>query len=417
MKKVKLIILTFAMLIPVNTYAKELTDINNHWAKTEIEESIANDIINGYADNTFKPNEGVTLAEYLKILIKSAKFDLIKEGNYWPDYFIKTAKQKGLILENEFQDYNKKLTRNEIARITARYINVEDVKKAKIKLIDIDEAYKEEIQKLANLNVIKGYEDKTYRGQNQITRAESIVIAKRATNERRRLISNRKYSENEKINLSNIVTKNDGKLREVKYKIENEKIYIYDYDRYSNLQGYEIKNENINNKKVVKVINAFIDEDSYTEIIYVPFEEIINQLIVRRGENKNITSIGGFDYEFTYFENKPYELNRISKIEEFSREAYMKIEIGKMWRDSNKFNNKEYIDEYKKEKLRRALEIEFGINHTDKILEYMLEKYEKKISRETYGIEEIEVKTFGSYTLNYHKKTDGNPVFYISKNN
>ena len=121
MKKIYLIILTTILaLLKSNSYAVEFVDIANHWAKTEIEESITNDIINGYSDNKFKPNEGVTLAEYLKIIIKSAKFDLIKEGSYWPDYFIATAKQKGLILEDEIKDYNKKLTRNEIARITGR---------------------------------------------------------------------------------------------------------------------------------------------------------------------------------------------------------------------------------------------------------------------------------------------------------
>ena len=188
------------------------------------------------------------------------------------------------------------------------------------------------------------------------------------------------------------------------------------FGKYSNLEGYEIKDENINIEKVIKIINNMVNEDSYTEVLYVPFEKIVNQLIIRCGENKNILEMGGIDFEFTYFENEKYELKRISQIDLFSEECYLKIEIGKMWRDVDKLNKKEYIDEYKKEKLRKCLEIEFGINHAEKMLDYMLNKYEEKISRKTQGVQEIEQKKFGSYIVNYYKKTDGNPIFYISKN-
>ena len=179
------------------SYCAEFFDIENHWAKDDIKTSVENDIIDGYDDNTFRPNLEVTVTEYLKILIESAKFTLVKEGNtLWPDYYISTAKAHGLILENEFEDYNKKLNRNEIARITARYINVDEVKSNKTKLKDLDEEYEKEVQKLVKLNVINGYEDKTFRGKNNVTRAEAVVIAGRATEARRNLISNRKYEIN-----------------------------------------------------------------------------------------------------------------------------------------------------------------------------------------------------------------------------
>ena len=44
----------------------------------------------------------------------------------------------------------------------------------------------------------------------------------------------------------------------------------------------------------------------------------------------------------------------------------------------------------------------------------MLEKYELKITRQTEGIEEKEQKRFGKYIVNYYKKSDGYPTFYIS---
>lgn len=411
MKKNYLIILTLtALIISTKTYATTFKDIDNHWAKKEIEEAINNNLVAGYADNTFKPNKEITLAEYLKILIKTAKINIEQEGNYWPDYFIATAKKEGIIKENEYADYNKKLTRNEIVKITARYINVTDVKKAKIKLKDVENEYKEEIQKLVKLNVITGYDDNTFKGEREVTRAEAIVIAKRAVNAKENLSKEKKYSEEEKIKYSNIKTNENTNG----YKIKNQKIYVYDDGKYSNVQEYQIKSENIDTEKVVKTINSLIDEMSYTEVVYVPFEEIVNQLIVRHGENKNLLSLDGADFEITYYENKEYEIKNEKNETE---KCYMKIELIKMWKNAEELNSKKYVNEYKKEKLEKCLEIEFGIRHKDNILKYMLEKYKDKISTKTKEIEEKEEKIFGKYKINYQKKENGNPIFYISEIN
>ena len=48
--------------------AAELRDIENSWAKGAIEELVAQDIISGYPDGTFKPDRQVTRAEFAKIL-------------------------------------------------------------------------------------------------------------------------------------------------------------------------------------------------------------------------------------------------------------------------------------------------------------------------------------------------------------
>ncbi|MBQ9279883.1 MAG: S-layer homology domain-containing protein [Clostridia bacterium] len=45
------------------------SDIENHWAKENILEFTQNEILNGYSDNTFRPNENVTVAEFMKMVI------------------------------------------------------------------------------------------------------------------------------------------------------------------------------------------------------------------------------------------------------------------------------------------------------------------------------------------------------------
>lgn len=399
------------------SYGSEYVDIMNHWAKEDIEDSIENNIVNGYDDKSFRPDNKMTIAEYLKVLVKSGNFKLVKEGiGLWPDYYIATAKANGLILENEFEDYNKKINRNEIARITARYINVNEIKASKNRLKDLSKEYEKEILKLVKLKVINGYEDNTYRGENEVTRAEAITIAKRATEARRKLISERKYDIENSMYLTNINSDAnvDGIYADTRYELKNGKIIIYDDGKYSKLQGYEVSGENINLKNVTKVIKAMVDEDSYTGVFYVPIDGLINQLVIMNGENENYVHYGSVNFTITYYEDKPYELRRISMNDEFSENCYMKIEVTKLWKNMSEYNNGNYVDEYKKRKLEEVLEIEFG-NQADEILEYMVEKNIQRVSGKSAGEDHKEQKVFGKYVVNYYKKSGDVPKFYIAK--
>lgn len=49
----------------------QFTDISDHWAESTIQWAIANDIAHGYENNTFRPNEKVTKAEFLTLLLNS----------------------------------------------------------------------------------------------------------------------------------------------------------------------------------------------------------------------------------------------------------------------------------------------------------------------------------------------------------
>ena len=58
--------------------------------------------------------------------------------------------------------------------------------------------------------------------------------------------------------------------------------------------------------------------------------------------------------------------------ETFSEECYMKIEIGKMWRDYSEFLQSRYVDKYKKEKLKESGYGHYEISNFSKTLESVL---------------------------------------------
>ena len=266
------------MLFSKIVFASDTTfkDIDNHWAKQNIIRATENGIVNGYADETFKPDEKVSAVEFLKMIIVAENYEIERVGkSVWPDFYIETAKKNNLI-EKEFSDYNLSLTRNGAVDIISKVIDLTDVKKSKTKLKDLKSENKNNVLKLVNLSVIKGYSDKTFKGENNITRAEAVTIINRIIDAENQISINKKYSPEKKTNLSNYGT--SANEYSYNYEIKNNEILIYDSGRYSNSDGYAISSKIINIPKVIKVIKSLIVENTYTEVVYSPSKYVINQL-------------------------------------------------------------------------------------------------------------------------------------------
>ena len=101
-------------------------DISNHWAKDTILEFVEKEYIDGYEDNTFRPNNSITRAEFIKIV--NNFFNLTEESD----------------------------------------INFSDVKK--------DEWYYKDLRIAVAAGYIDGYEDNTFRAYENITRQEVAKI-------------------------------------------------------------------------------------------------------------------------------------------------------------------------------------------------------------------------------------------------
>ena len=56
-----LLSLTFSMIIPTCTFA--FSDVEGHWAEKSIDKANEYGIINGYSDDTFRPDDYMTHAE------------------------------------------------------------------------------------------------------------------------------------------------------------------------------------------------------------------------------------------------------------------------------------------------------------------------------------------------------------------
>lgn len=412
-------ILIFCMLLQINTltfgYNAKFSDIENHWAKNEIIKLTDEGILSGYSDGTFRPSNNVTVAETITMMVNAGKYELVRKGDkIWPDFYIETALKEELVKKDEFDNYDRQITRYELARIVARYVDVNEVSNWRCSLKDVENSYKEEIGKLEKISIINGYEDGTYKGNNYITRAETVSMISKAINVKDELILKRKYDAKQRTDLTNYKTDNDKNKTSLKtyYEVSKNKMFIYDSGRYGNLDGYEINSQIINVKSVNEVIKNLLAENRYVAVLYIPQRVGIKQLRILFGEKEIDTLANNFIFDFTYYEDAYYELARITGEKEFSEKTFLKIEL----RDLIKRNSIEgdLKNELNKNRLKAALQGQFGKDENS-IYEYMLEKYNDFLKDEDSENRIIEKKKIGNYFVNYYKKDGGFPQFYFEK--
>lgn len=108
----------------IDTIKMSFEDLNtNHWAYDYIMTAWHFGIISGYPDNTFAPDNPVTLTEALLALIRILGYESEMVGN-WPDNVLEKASQLELCKNLDIPG-NKALTRGEAAVIIFNALTVE----------------------------------------------------------------------------------------------------------------------------------------------------------------------------------------------------------------------------------------------------------------------------------------------------
>lgn len=178
--------------------ANELNDINNHWAKKEIQTFIDKGYINGYPEDlTFRPENPITRAEFVKTVNKvfgytqttQISFKDVKKGEWYYSEVEKAVKAgyiKGYPEDNTFRPENP-ITREEAAKIIATIMKKEDKNLDKLQSYsdakNVSDWAKEYVEGVLEAKYMNGYsENNTFRPTNNITRAEAVVTLNRTQN-------------------------------------------------------------------------------------------------------------------------------------------------------------------------------------------------------------------------------------------
>lgn len=173
----------------------QFLDISGHWAADVIQKYAANGYINGYPDGTFRPEDGVSAAEFCRIVsaIKGINYR-VTTGN-WSMPYIRIMMDEGVIGRNDFTDYDAKMTREQVAKAVLPLMTGEYYPKDMsvfaqyiADIGDADDSYREFVLKTYVSGVLSGYEDGAWGPKKGVTRAELLSILERVYNKDMRVI-------------------------------------------------------------------------------------------------------------------------------------------------------------------------------------------------------------------------------------
>ncbi|WP_053955277.1 Ig-like domain-containing protein [Inediibacterium massiliense] len=176
---------------PVNQEIKvDLKDTKGHWAEGFIKELVQKQAISGYPDQTFKPDQNITRAEFAAVVIKAFKLQH-KEGkvftdtkDHWAKGVISTASAHGIVSGYEDGSFrpDEKITREQMAVMVVKASKL--IKQENTQVFadhkDISSWAKDAIDTVISKEIIKGYPDGTLKPQGNATRAEAVTVIVKA---------------------------------------------------------------------------------------------------------------------------------------------------------------------------------------------------------------------------------------------
>lgn len=162
----------------------------SHWAYDMICSLSGKNILNGYDDNSFRPEENITRAEFTKIITAAFKIETSAYKNVfddcrasdWFSSYVSAAFENKLITgypDNKFKP-NDYISREDLCVILFRALSdkapIIQNKSSFTDSGEISDYASGAVQALSGLNIIGGYEDNSFRPENNATRAETAKL-------------------------------------------------------------------------------------------------------------------------------------------------------------------------------------------------------------------------------------------------
>lgn len=173
----------------VVVYTKYFSDVNKtDWFYKYVMDLAEAGVINGMTATTFEPRGTVTYAQALKLIMLAAGYEEqapLTPTSHWASGYLIKAQQDVLIstalTENRLDE---KISRNMIAQIASRALNLPKSSRTESPLKDVDmsDVYTRYILSLYDTGIITGDENGLYNGKDYINREQMAAIVWRINN-------------------------------------------------------------------------------------------------------------------------------------------------------------------------------------------------------------------------------------------
>lgn len=163
------------------------------WAKDAISKLAELKIVNGKADRIFAPNDPITREEFVAIVVRAFEItknsnDIVFEdvlSNAWYYDAVKKAYNSGIVtgIDDKTFGIGQLITRQDMAVIISRAVSYSSMElypvytDKELKDMDIVSDYASSaVSEMVKAGVVNGYEDGSFKPQNQATRAQAAKI-------------------------------------------------------------------------------------------------------------------------------------------------------------------------------------------------------------------------------------------------
>ncbi|WP_115994636.1 S-layer homology domain-containing protein [Cohnella lupini] len=171
---------------------KTFSDTSGHWATDDIAIAVRLLIVDGYKDNTFRPNAPVTRAEISAMIVRALGLtpnpssSVFKDtGSNWAAGYIGSLAEKGVV--TGYKDGSFKpdaaITRAELVAIIGRVLNLSALATdARADFTDVSDDYwaASTIEQAYSAKLVKGTSSSTFAPNGKTTRAEAVTLIVRA---------------------------------------------------------------------------------------------------------------------------------------------------------------------------------------------------------------------------------------------
>ncbi len=172
------------------TSAVSLKDIVGHWAEVSIKELVGKKAVSGNPDGTFQPEKQISRAEFLTVLVKA--LDLKGTGDkqfgdtsgHWADASIQAAIANGIVTgyaDGTFKP-DASITREEMAVMImkAKKLTAASSDKSFSDAAGISVWAKSAVETVVKNGLMSGYEEGSFKPAGLATKAEAVTIIARA---------------------------------------------------------------------------------------------------------------------------------------------------------------------------------------------------------------------------------------------
>nr|WP_280922145.1 S-layer homology domain-containing protein [Ammoniphilus resinae] len=187
------IVITFACPFIAGA-SPALSDIQGHYAEPSIQKLYEAGIISGFPDDRFRPNDRVTRAEFLKLLLTTVQTESLIEGpipfqqleKHWAYPILVQSYQSGILLDTDWSlldlGVDQVLTRGDASLLLANALQIsgEDVEEPFKDLSSLPDKMRESILGLHEAGLIRGISETEFAPHLPLTRGQASILIDQA---------------------------------------------------------------------------------------------------------------------------------------------------------------------------------------------------------------------------------------------